>query len=220
MASSTSQMARNTKSVPSSHSPGPASSVNVEALAQAENAEARTVLSAMKERAANDRLAAQEAAEAARFPDPDPQRRYHRHHHQHRRKRSSAGGVSLPPAEPSPLKQAQLLRQRKENTAAIARAAVEKGSKNGGDGGTDGQPMPEAEVSEGGSEVTFTSSREAMRHAALQAVSESMENYRKSDSCSDWTRCTSAILKQLHFFSMDRCSMEHNTLIHDCGNML
>lgn len=201
MASSTLGIARNTKSVPSSHLPGPASSVNVEALAQAENAEARTVLSAMKERAANNRLAAQEAAEAARFPDPDPQRRYHHHHQhqhqQHRRKRSSAGGVSLPPAEPSPLKQAQLLRQRKENTAAMARAAAQKGSNIGGDGSSDGQPMPEAEVSEGGSEVTFSSSREVMRHAALQAVSESIGNYRRSDSCTDWTRCISAMLK--HF---------------------
>lgn len=212
MASSTFGIARNTKSMPSSHSSGPAFSVNVEALAQAENAEARTVLSAMKERAANNRLAAQEAAEAARFPDPDPQRRYHHQHHQqqHRRKRSSAGGVSLPPAEPSPLKQAQLLRQRKENTAAMARAAVEKGSKIGGDGSCDGQPMPEAEVSEGGSEVTFSSSREAMRHAALQAMSESMGNYRKSDSCSEWTRCISETFIAVRWENMRRYT---NTVI-------
>ncbi|CAM9963940.1 unnamed protein product [Ectocarpus sp. 12 AP-2014] len=180
------------------HAPNPrwSFSVNVEALAQAENAEARTVLSAMKERAANNSLAAQEAAEAARFPDPGPQRRYHHDHHlhqqQHRRKRSSAGGVSLSPAEPSPLKQAQLLRQRKEHAAAMARAATEKGSEIGGDESSDGQPMPEAEVSEGGSEVTFSSSREAMRHAALHVMSESMGNHRKSDSFSDWTSSTSS----------------------------
>lgn len=168
-------------------SPPPAcnSSVNVEALAQSENAEAKTVLSAMKRRGAEKRLAAQEAEHAATLPDPTPQRRrHHHHHHHHRRKRSSAGGVSLPPAQPSPLKQAQLLRQRKEHTAAMARASLEKGSNTDGSG--DGRAMPDAEGS--GEEDRLSSSREAARHLALQAASEGVGNYSLSDSFSDWAR--------------------------------
>lgn len=164
--------------------PLPASnfSVNVEALAQAENAEAKTVLSAMGCRRAEKRLAAQEAAHAATFPDPTPQRRHHHHHH-HRRKRSSAGGVSLPPAQPSPLKQAQLLRQRKENTAAMARSALERGSSK--DGFDDGRAMPDADGGSGKGRISC--SHEAARHFALQAASERVENYTKSDF-SDWAR--------------------------------
>lgn len=159
------------------------SSVNVEALAQAENAEAKTVLSSMRRRRAETRLATQEAENAAASPDPTPQRHHHHHHH-HRRKRSS-GGVSLPPAQPSPLKQAQLLRQRKENTAAMARATLEKEPST--DGFSVGRVMPD----EDGSSVEgrFSGSREAARHLALQATSEGVGDYSKSDSFSDWTRC-------------------------------
>lgn len=177
--------------------PIPDSSVNVEALAQAENAEAKTVLSAMRRRSADKRLAAQEAAQAAMFPDPDPQRRYRHHHHQHqhhhyRRKRSSAGGVSFPPAEPSPMKQAQILRQRKENTTSMARATLEKGSMSDDFSGG-GRTMPEVEGSEGGGEGRLASSREAARQLALHAASEGVGNYSRSDSCSDWTRCIAVI---------------------------
>ena len=159
-------------------------SFNVEALAQAENAEAKTVLSAMRRRRAETRLAAQEAANAATSPDPTSQRHHHHHHHHHhhRRKRSSAGGVSLPPAQPSPLKQAQLLRQRKESTAAMARASLEKESTTSGDG----RVMPDADGSSG--EGRFSGSHEAARHLALQATSEGIGSYSKSDSFSDWTR--------------------------------
>lgn len=175
------------------------SSVNVEALTQAENAEAKTVLSTMRKRSIENRLAAQEAAQAAMFPDPDPQRRHRHHqyqHHHHRRKRSSAGGVSLPPAEPSPLKQAQILRQRKESRASMAQAALEKGSR-GGDLGGSGKVMPEVEGSEGGREERLISSREAARHVALQAASEGVGNYSKSDdSGSDWTRYIEVLASQ------------------------
>lgn len=155
-------------------------SVNVQALAQAENAEAKTVLSAMRHRRAEKRLAVQEAANAATFPDPTPQRHHHHHYHQ-RRKRTSVGGVSLPPAQPSPLKQAQLLRQRKESTAAMARATLEKGSNTDGFG--DGLAMRDVEGS--GGEDRFSYSHKAARHLALQAASEG--NCSKSDSSSDWT---------------------------------
>eukprot|EP00752_Nemacystus_decipiens_P016546 g14788.t1 len=160
------------------HAPNPrwSFSVNVEALAQAENAEAKTVLSAMRHRRVEKRLAAKEAGNAATFPDPMPQR-HHRHHH-NRRKRSSAGGVSLPPAQPSPLKQAQLLRQRKENTAAMALAAVGKGYS--------------ADVEGSGGEETSSASRGEARHLALQATSEGVGNYTRNDSFSDWTSSTSS----------------------------
>ena len=170
-------------------------SVNVEALAQAENSEAKTVLSAMKSRRAEKRLAAQEAAQAAMFPEPDSQH-HHRHlnnHHHHRRKRSSAGGVSLPPGEPSPLKQAQLLRQRKENAAALARAAADKKSSAGGDG--DGQTMPEVAGGRGVRGDKFSSSREAARHLALQEASEGIGNLSNSDSFSDWARCAKVVVQ-------------------------
>lgn len=181
--------------------PKPDYSVNVESLAQAENAEAKTVLSAMRKRSADHRLAAQEAAQAAMIPSPGPQHHHHprRHHHQHQhshhRRKRSAGGVSLPPAQPSPLKQAQILRQRKESTASMARATLEIGSGNDyfGGGGGGGRAMPEVEGSEGGGEDALVFPRETARHLALQAASEGVGKYSTSDSCSDWTRCIAVL---------------------------
>eukprot|EP00903_Cladosiphon_okamuranus_P007678 g7442.t1 len=175
------------------HAPNPrwSFSVNVEALAQAENGEAKTVLSAMRNRRAEKRLAAQEAVNAATLPDPTPQRHHqnhhhYHHHHQHRRKRSS--GVSLPPAQPSPLKQAQLVRQRKEITAAMARATLEKGSSTDGFG--DERSMPGADGSRG--EKRLVGLDEAARRLASQVASEGAEDYSKSDSFSDWRSFTSS----------------------------
>ncbi|CAM9674333.1 unnamed protein product, partial [Pylaiella littoralis] len=181
-------------------------SVNVESLAQAENAEAKTVLSAMRKRSADHRLAAQETAQAAMIPSAGPQHHHHprRHHHQHQhshqRRKRSAGGVSLPPAQPSPLKQAQILRQRKESTASMARATLEIGSGNDyfGGGGGGGRAMPEVEGSEGGGEDASVFPRETARHLALQAVSEGVGKYSTSDSCSDWTSSVSSASYSRH----------------------
>lgn len=137
----------------------------------------------MRDRKDENRLAAQNAAEAAMLPDPGPDRQcrhQYRHQHQHRRKRSSDGGISLPPAEPSPLKKAQLLRQRKESTAAIARAALGKETA-GHEGGRNGQSIPAVEVRN-------PPSGDDTRQLALRAASEGAGDYNRSDSCSDWTR--------------------------------
>lgn len=146
----------------------------------------------MKSRRAEKRLAAKEAAQAAMFPETDSQRRHRQqHHHHHRRKRSSAGGISLPTGEPSPLKQAQLVRQRKENTAALARASVDQQSIAGDDSG--GQTMLEVEGRKGVRGDRFSSSRQA-RHIALQEVSKGIGKLSRSDSFSDWARCATFVI--------------------------
>ncbi|CAM9417678.1 unnamed protein product [Scytosiphon promiscuus] len=161
------------------HAPNPrwSFSVNVQALARAENTEARTVLSAMRDRRAEHIIAARDAAETA----------------------ISDGGVSLPPAEPSPLKKAQLLRQRKESTAAIARAALEKKTTSH-DGGRDGQPVTQVED-------RIPPSRENSRQLALQAAAEGARNFTKNDSYSDWTSSTSSSRGAPHTRYRDRPSV-------------
>lgn len=158
----------------------------------------------MKSRRAEKRLAAKEAARAAIFPEADSQRHQrHQHHHHHRRKRSSAGGVSIPPGTPSPLKQAQLLRQRKENTAALARASVDKRSSAGGDY-CGVQTMPEVEGRNGVGGDRFSLSREASRHLALQEASKGIGKLSRSDSYSDWARCATVVV----ILEMFRCARE------------
>lgn len=177
-------------------------SVNVEALAKAETTEATAVLARMDERSANKRLAAQEAAETTMFPDPRPQRHRPHHRHHHRRRRSSFSSGSLPPAQPSPLKQAQLLRQRKQNTAVAVAQTTVGNDAGGGGGDSDGAKMVPEVVDRkvvtggkakgdglGGGESTYISSRAVARNAALQAASEGVGEGSRADSCSDWTRC-------------------------------
>lgn len=176
-------------------------SVNVEALAQAESTEAKDVLKRMDGRRGEKLLALQGEAEAGMFPDPSFHRHYRHHNpnghhqqrHQHHRRRTSS--ASLPPTEPSPLKQAQLLRQRKEQAAAVQAAgsvggvslSATEGAKGGGD---DGLAGPEVEEGEGGGRGGRGGSPgSAARSAALLAAAGGVaDRSSRNDSCSDWTR--------------------------------
>lgn len=185
-------------------------------MAHAEVSEAKTVLARIDERRASKMAAAAQAAdEEAMFPDPVPQHRarhdhhnhhdHHHHHHDHRRKRRSSGSGSLPSTGASPLKQAQLLRQRKESTAAAAVAAqgVAEKTSNGGRDNHGGLAAPEVEETgryggrsedgdgEGGGSLGGSAFRGNARSMALEAASEGLGGYSRSSCSSDRTRCAS-----------------------------
>ena len=194
--------------------PAPLYSVNVEAMAHAEISEAKTVLARIDERRANKMAAAAQVSdEGAMFPDPDPQHRSHHHHHNrhhhhhhdhHRRKRRSSGSGSLPPAEASPLKQAQLLRQRKESTVTAATQGAAEKASNGERNNAGGLAVPEAEVAgrcgarseddrEGGGNMGDFAIQGNARSMALEAASEGLGGYSRSSCSSDGTRCVSCL---------------------------
>lgn len=185
-------------------------------MAHAEVSETKTVLARIDERRASKMAAAAQAAadEGAMFPDPVPQRRpdrnqhhRHNHHHQQRRQRRTSGSVSLPPTENSPLKQAQLLRQRKKSTAAAATAqgVVEK-TPNGERNDSSGLAVPEVgetdrygggrfeDDRDGGGGIGGSAFRGDARSMALEAASEGLGNFSRSSCSSDGTRCVKTII--------------------------
>ncbi|CAM9342762.1 unnamed protein product [Sphacelaria rigidula] len=188
------------------HAPNPrwSFSVNVNALAEAEAAEAKNVLERMDQNRRDTLLQAQtEEVETLMFPHPSSGGQHNRQQHHHgdeykhrgsgsfasrrRSRHSDSGATSLPSAEPSPLKQAQLLRQRKgstNGTGGVVKVEPE------GDAETGAAKIGDQESKTGdgaGSGAGSASCSRAVNRALMQAASE-RTGHSHCDSKSDWTR--------------------------------
>lgn len=181
--------------------------VNVDALTQMEASEAKAVVERMDERSTAKRLSAQAAAAVAdHLPHHARRHRHNRSFHGGRRKRST-GGETLRSATPSPLKKAQLLRQRKEDIAVVERL-VEGGTRassgigvgescdklNAGRRESVREGEERGALENGRSEGDDASCSPAFaRMDALQAASEGVDAYNRSDTCSESIRYVSFV---------------------------